>query len=314
MQYFPLIKQEKSDGALIVPSLNEFITSEQGLVKGTRKSPWKRITFWLAWSLLLFGGSRPTWVGDPILPPISGRDMILAVDISGSMGTQDLGLNGQLTTRLSVVKKVVNSFLSEREGDRVGLILFGSQAYLYTPLTFDLGTVKTFLNDAPIGIAGGKTALGDAIGLATKHLASRTKGERVIILLTDGANNSGDISPLKAAQLASKAEIRIHTIGVGSKKSQFPGFFGSQLINPSPDLDEKTLAEISRLTGGQYYRAENTEKLIEVYRIIDSIETIEIIGNPLRPTIALFYWPLSIAWTLMLLLVGIQLIRKTRYD
>lgn len=231
---------------------------------------------------------------------------MLAVDISGSMGTEDLQLGGQLVNRLTVVKNVVSQFIEAREGDRVGLILFGTNAYLQAPLTFDLKTVNRLLIEAPVGIAGGKTAIGDAIGLAVKRLRQRPEGERVLILLTDGANNVGEVAPVKAAELAAQDDIRIYTIGVGADEMRLPsllGVFGARVVNPSAELDEETLTEIADTTGGRYFRAQNTAKLVEIYDIIDDMEPIEQDAETYRPIAVLYYWPMSVAWGLFLFLM-----------
>ena len=154
--------------------------------------------------VLVIAGMQPRWVDEPISLPSNGRDLLLAVDISGSMGTEDMRLGGNEVPRLDAVKTVVGDFVELRKGDRLGLILFGTQAYLQAPLTFDRSTVRALLTETPIGIAGGKTAIGDAIGLAVKRLLDRPAEHRVLILLTDGVNNVGEVSPLQAAKLAAK--------------------------------------------------------------------------------------------------------------
>ena len=171
-------------------------------------------------------------------------------------------------------------------------------------MTFDLSTVGTLLAEAPVGIAGGKTAIGDAIGLAVKRLRSRPEGDRVLILLTDGANNVGEIAPVKAAELAAQEGVKIYTIGVGADEMQLrmPGLFGalgSRIVNPSAELDEQTLQTIAERTQGQYFRARNTEKLAEIYGIIDDLEPVEQEGDTFRPTISLFHWPLALGWKLL---------------
>ena len=173
---------------------------------------------------------------------------MLAVDISGSMATEDMVINGEYVDRLTAVKLVVSDFVSRRVGDRVGLILFGTNAYLQAPLTFDLKTLDRFLLEAPVGIAGGKTAIGDAIGLAVKRLRQRPQQDKVIILLTDGANNVGEVEPRKASELAANDKIKIYTIGVGADEMRLPsifGAFGNRVTNPSADLDERTLTAVS---------------------------------------------------------------------
>lgn len=287
--------------ALTVPDVTHFKPDEPtaGLqVRG--RWPWRLIVLWLIWAALVLAAARPQWTGDPVTLPTTGRDLMLAVDISGSMGTEDMQLGNRLVNRLAVVKSVVGDFVERRRGDRVGLILFGTNAYLQAPLTFDLASVDRLLTEAPVGIAGGKTAIGDAIGLAVKRLRQRPQGNRVLILLTDGANNVGEVAPDKAAELAAVEGIRIYTVGVGSEAMPMPSIFGfsSGMINPSADLDEDTLQHIADVTDGRYFRAENTEQLVEIYDLIDAMEPIEQEAETYRPISALYYWPLGIAWLL----------------
>ncbi len=298
---------QRQQAALTVPSISTFRAEEASRagMAGSRL-PWRVLLLWLVWLALVCAAARPQWTGEPVTLPTSGRDLMLAVDISGSMGTEDLQLGGQLVNRLTVVKNVVRDFVARRQGDRVGLILFGTNAYVQAPLTFDLPTVNQLLVEAPVGIAGGKTAIGDAIGLAVKRLRQRPAGDRVLILLTDGANNVGEVAPVKAAELAAQEGIRIYTIGVGADEMRLPsifGSFGSRVVNPSAELDEGTLTAIAGATGGKYYRAQNTAKLIEIYDIIDALEPIEQEAETYRPIAALYYWPLTAAWLAFLVLL-----------
>jgi Ca-activated chloride channel family protein len=302
-----LAPRDRQQAALTVPDVASFRLDEA--VRGSGESerlPLRTVLLWLTWLLLVVAIARPQWTGEPVSLPTTGRDLMLAVDISGSMGTEDLQLGGQLVNRLTVVKNVVGQFIAAREGDRVGLILFGTNAYLQAPLTFDLETVGRLLAEAPVGIAGGKTAIGDAIGLAVKRLRERPTGDRVLILLTDGANNVGEVAPVKAAELAAQDHIRIYTIGVGADEMRLPsllGVFGSRVVNPSAELDEGTLTEIAETTGGRYFRAQNTAKLMEIYDIIDAMEPIEQEAETFRPIAALYYWPMAAAWCLFMVLL-----------
>jgi Ca-activated chloride channel family protein len=308
---------QSHQAALRVPDLAPFISNT------TTGSPAHRFTFaivalWLAWLLLLGAVARPQITGQPVNLPASGRDLMLAVDISGSMNTEDMELAGRRLNRLAVVKNVVSDFIQRRQGDRVGLILFGSNAYLQVPLTFDLATVESLLREAPVGIAGGKTAIGDAIGLAVKRLRERPEESRVLILLTDGANNIGEVEPLKAAELAAENNIRIHSIGVGAESLRLPGLMGilgSRLVNPSADLDEATLQEIASTTGGRYFRARRTAELEEIYRLLDRLEPVEQEAATYRPVRSLFHVPLAASWLLFMWCIGWpsgETSRKTR--
>ncbi len=251
----------------------------------------------LAWILLVLAAARPQLAGEPIYVPTEGRDLMLAVDISGSMATEDMRLGGEITDRLTAVKAVAGDFIDRRKGDRVGLILFGRNAYLQTPLTFDRETVRTLLNEAAIGLAGKETALGDAIGLAVKKLRDRPEDNRVLILLTDGASTAGEVPPLKAAQLAASAGVRIHTIGVGTEG---PGLLG--LAIPRGELDEATLQAVAGETGGRYFRARDIRSLQEIYALLDALEPVEGEDRSFRPVDELYAWPLGGAFVLGALL------------
>ena len=257
----------------------------------------------VVWVLLLLAAARPQWVGEILTLPVTGRDLLLAVDISGSMDTQDMILDQRAVNRLAVVKKVAGEFIQRRKGDRVGLVLFGSRAYLQTPLTFDRDTVDHLLQEAAIGLAGKATAIGDAIGLAVKRLQDQPADSRVLILLTDGANTAGSITPRKAAELAAAADLRIYTIGVGAEEMLERSLFGTRRVNPSSDLDEDTLTEIARVTGGRYFRARDTEELEEIYELLDQLEPVEQDTQTFRPVRALYPWPLALATALALALL-----------
>ena len=305
-----LPSRQRKQAALTVPDVSHFRPDDDGSRAGPGRWPWRLLALWLIWLALVGAAARPQWTGAPVTLPTTGRDLMLAVDISGSMGTEDMQLGNRLVNRLTVVKNVVSEFVAQRQGDRVGLILFGTNAYLQAPLTFDLASVNRLLTEAPVGIAGGKTAIGDAIGLGVKRLRNRPEGDRVLILLTDGANNVGEVAPDKAAELATVEGIRIYTIGVGAESMRMPSIFGvfsSGIINPSAELDEETLQHIANVTEGRYFRAENTEQLMEIYDLIDAMEPIEQEAETYRPITALYYWPLGAAWLLGLGLLAADL-------
>jgi len=296
----------RDEAALNVPfyqritALSESKTTTSTFLRGRRTLP--LIVLSLAWFCLVLAASKPQWVGDAVQLPSSGRDLMLAVDISGSMQQTDLELRGETTSRLMVVKQVLGEFIERRKGDRIGLLLFGTQAYLQAPLTFDRNTVGTLLNEAQIGFAGEQTAIGDAIGLAVKRLRQRPESSRLLILLTDGANTAGEITPLKAAELAQQQQIKIHTIGVGATEMIQPGFFGSRRINPSADLDETTLKQIAEQTGGQYFRATDTQQLQQIYALLDQLEPVIQDDETFNPVRSLYMWPLALALLLSMIL------------
>ncbi len=260
----------------------------------------------VAWLALLIALTRPTWVGEPVSLPTSGRDLLLAVDLSGSMQVEDMQVGQNTVSRIDAVKQVVGDFIERRHGDRLGLILFGSNAYVQAPLTFDRNTVKRFLWEAQLGFAGRETAIGDAIGLSVKRLRERPADSRVLILLTDGAHNAGEVQPFDAARLAADNGVKIHTIGIGSDKMVMPGLFGSsfgsQVVNPSRDLDEHSLRQIASMTGGNYFRARDPAELVNIYELLDALEPVEQEAQSYRPRKSLLHLPLGIAFALSLLL------------
>ena len=283
------------EAALRVPFLRDFIDVQTGPGLARRRPHWPLLLAALAWVLLVGASMRPEWLGDLVDIPVSGRDLMLAVDLSGSMQEEDFTLNGRDVDRLTATKYVAGEFIERRVGDRIGLILFGEQAYLQAPLTFDRDTVRTFLDESAIGLAGKATAIGDAIGLAVKRLRGRDQENRVVILLTDGANTAGAVEPLEAAELAAREGLRIHTIGVGAVEMRVRDLFGFRNVNPSTDLDEDTLKAIAARTGGRYFRARDTQELEEIYRLLDRLEPVA--GDPkrFRPRSALFHIPLALS-------------------
>jgi Ca-activated chloride channel family protein len=209
-------------------------------------------------------------------------------------------LGNKAVNRLAVVKKVAGEFIQRRRGDRVGLVLFGSRAYLQTPLTFDTETTAILLDESEIGLAGRETAIGDAIGLAVKRLRDDASSERVLILLTDGANTSGEVQPMQATEFAAREGLTIYTVGVGADEMMVQDFFGSRLVNPSADLDEDTLKAIAERTGGAYFRARDAKALAEIYERLDELEPVESDQEAIRPVDELFFWPLSMAFLVVL--------------
>lgn len=285
-----------NDAALKVPVTSYLAEVTAGGTVDTRVD-WRLLALWTVWTLVLAAAARPQFVGDPVDLPISGRDLLLAVDLSGSMEEQDFQLNGQWVDRLTATKSVAADFIANRVGDRLGLLLFGREAYLQTPLTFDRKTIQTLLDEAVIGLAGKETAIGDAIGLAIRTLddAGVEEGRRVMILLTDGANTAGAVDPLKAAELAAQRSMIIYTIGIGADALTVRSLFGLRQINPSADLDEQTLTAIADMTGGRYFRARDTEELAQIYAILDELEPAESDESGFRPVSEFFHWPLGAA-------------------
>jgi Ca-activated chloride channel family protein len=255
---------------------------------------------WIAWALLCVAAARPQQLGELVRPPQAGRDLMLAVDLSGSMSDEDMQLGGGLVDRLTAAKAVLADFLDRRSGDRVGLIVFGQKAYALTPMTLDLDTVREQLDDSVVGLAGRETAIGDAIGLAVKRLKPKTAArqpskQNVLILLTDGVNTAGMLDPLKAAELARDNGVRIHAIAFGGEGGGL-SVFGIPLHLPGggEDIDETTLKRIADLTGGKEFRARDTEQLAGIYAEIDRLEPVKRPGQSVRPRIERYPWPLGI--------------------
>ena len=261
----------------------------------------------IAWLSLVTAIARPVNIGDPVALPTTGRDILLAVDISGSMEREDMIINGRQVDRLYAVKSVVSEFVNTREGDRLGLILFGERAYLQTPLTFDTKTLQDLLIEAQIGFAGNGTAIGDAIGLSVKKLKERPDSNRVLILLTDGSNTAGVLSPSEASDIAKKAKVKIYTIGIGDGRQRNQVLFGQTLVNQNNDLDERTLTAIADLTGGKYFRARDPRELRSIYDQLNKLEPIDQDEELLRPITSLFHWPLALFLTCSLLIILIRL-------
>jgi Ca-activated chloride channel family protein len=257
----------------------------------------------LAWLCLVIAATRPQWVGPPQAQHRSGRAMLLAIDLSGSMRTEDMQLAGQDVSRFGAVEAIAGDFITRRAGDELGLVLFGSRAFLVTPLTYDLDAVRAQLKGAAVGLAGTETAIGDAIAVAVKRLAGLPQQARVLVLLTDGVNNAGSISPEQAAAAAKAAGVRVYTIGVGATQMRVPDFFGMRMVNPSADLDEAMLTRIANQTGGRFFRATDTRALAEAYRTIDALEPMPQHGPVLRPRHELFRWPLGAALLLFVLVL-----------
>ena len=247
----------------------------------------------LIWVLLVLAVAGPRWVGQPVPLTREGRNIMLTLDLSGSMALDDMVLHGRRATRLAVVKKSAKDFVAARTSDRIGLILFATRAYMQTPLTYDHQNVLARIDDATVGLAGQSTSIGDALGLAVKRFQSVPAEGRVIILLTDGANNSGILTPLKAAQLAKMDHIKIYTIGLGSdnRAADFGGLLMG--LNPEVDLDEGTLKQIAEKTGGRYFYANDPKSLERIYQKINQLEIVKQDASTIRPQQEYYPWLLA---------------------
>lgn len=304
MQKYRQKNISKNDVLLRVPFLTQVdaFNQDTAAVSMGLNSRKKFLAFSI-WLLFILALANPRWLGEPTPITQSGHNIMLAVDLSPSMEIPDFTENQQTKNRLETVKEVAINFIKKRRGDKLGLILFGSKAYLQTPLTIDRLTVSNMLVDATIGLAGGRTAIGDAIALAIKKFVNEDVKSRILILLTDGGNNSGSIDPKEAAALAKDNQIKIYTVGIGASQMLISGMFGPQVINPSVDLDEELLKKIATITNGQYFRAQDKQTLAEILNAIDKLEPIEMSAKTLRPMTSLFYWPLTAALILLLIFI-----------
>lgn len=305
LAYWLLPKAKRQQAAVRVPFFNSLSGLEHSHGIAFQQRKWRLAGLALLWLSLVCAGAGPVWWGDPISLPASGRDLLLDVDLSGSMQIRDMQVNGRQVERIAAVKSVLKDFIKRRAGDRIGLILFGTHAYVQAPLTFDRATVAKFLQEAQIGFAGAdRTAIGDAIGLSVKRLRERPGDRHVMILLTDGSNNAGEVQPIPAARFAAENHVVIYTIGIGADEMVIPGpfggAFGARRINPSQDLDESVLRRIAKITGGQYFRARDPKQLQKIYHILDQLEPVQDKERTYRPQKALFFWPLGLALTISL--------------
>ena len=296
---------DNTDAALAVPLLNRYRFTESSI----RYSPNRmaRSCVWLFWVCLIAAASRPFWLGEPISRTVSGRDLMLAVDISGSMSEVDMTINSIAASRIDVLKIVAGKFIDRRQGDRLGLILFGTNAYAYVPLTFDLKTLKKLLLDVTTGLAGRHTAIGDAIGLSIKIMREQNSAHKVLILVTDGSNTAGFENPIVAAQAARRQGLTIYTIGVGTDAETLSRTYGQQSIPVGVALNETVLARIAEVTGGEYFRATNAPALEKIYLALDKLEPIEHQYQAHRPRTELFMMPLAAGLLAILLLITLSI-------
>lgn len=291
----PLLIASKQGAAVLrFPALDR--------LKHCQKVQWKskNLFLTLAWICLILALMQPEKVEQLRKVTNKGYDLLLAVDISGSMQALDFSTATKKVSRLDVVKEVVGKFVKDREGDRVGLITFGQNAYLHVPLTLDTTSLRHMLNDTVTGMAGNGTAIGDAIGMGVRTLRERPLGSRVLVLLTDGEDNSSRIPPLEAAKLAHQAGIRIYTIGVGKKGPvPFPTQFGYGMAEIA--MDEELLKQIASMTGGHFYLATDKKALESIYNEINTLEktdkeqTLYLLREPL------YYYPLIFAMIFLFL-------------
>ncbi|MGU9978088.1 MAG: VWA domain-containing protein [Candidatus Oxydemutatoraceae bacterium WSBS_2016_MAG_OTU14] len=267
-----LLRPVKSaqQSSIRIPFFQDFALAQQGALQ----TLFNRSLWWLAllaWCLLVAAAARPQWVGEIKQIPTSGRNLILAMDLSGSMKEKDYNLSGRRVNRFQAAQVVAKEFVERRRGDRIAVVVFADHPYLLMPLSFDLDAVQEMLDETFIGLAGEKqTAIGDAMMMSLKQLQTYGEDNRVLILLTDGANNAGAFTPEQAVHYAVKEKMKVYTIGIGSGKTQ-RGFFS---FGRGAELDEKTLKMIAKETQGRYFRARDTTELRKIYALLDEIEPV----------------------------------------
>jgi Ca-activated chloride channel family protein len=263
-------------------SLTHSMTSKMAELAGSGWRLWQKAPLILrtsCLSLLVLAAARPQLLELSREIPSSGVDIMLCLDTSGSMQALDFQLDAKPVSRLTAVKKVVKDFINKREMDRVGLVVFGDQAFTQSPLTMDKGLLTELVDKMEIGMAGACTAIGSALAIGGRRLKDLKAKSKILILLTDGRHNAGDVTPEQAAAANRALGIKIYTIGVGGKGPapfEKKTFFGTELVYRRADLDEDTLEKVAGIAGGKYFRAADSEQLAEIYEMIDREEKTDI--------------------------------------
>ena len=275
--------------AVRVPFMDRLyvVTGRTGATGGAlvRRTRMQKAQIAFAWLALLTALARPTWMEDPIVRELPMRDLLVALDLSGSMETRDFtDASGQLTDRLDAAKQVLDQFLSRRDGDRVGLVFFGSAAFVQAPFTEDLEVVRELLDEAQVRMLGPRTVLGDSIGVAIRLFENSEVDERVMIVLTDGNDTGSLVPPVRAAEIARDNGVTVHTVAMGD-----PEAAGEQA------LDEETLRAVAETTGGGYFHAGDRVELERIYRALDQLNPRQVESLSYRPERELYFWPLGAA-------------------
>ena len=313
--------REEQRGALKLPGFKDL----EALVINQRKSRfWHKELFfpWLIWILLIIAVAQPLWMSDKTSRPVTGRDLMLLIDTSGSMRQMDFtrltadvrqevkdslstqrvsSMDYSSISRLGLVKILAAEFVRQRHGDRIGLILFGERPYLRAGLTFDRNAVEQLIGETEIALAGESTAIGDAIGLAIKRMQNLPAKNRVIVLLTDGGNNEGMVNPVKAAEVAAQTGIRIYTIGIGKTTNPGPNPYGIWSAENAQRFDETVLKAIAKISGGQYFHALDSSGLSAAYQRLNELEPALHPGSSKHLAYVLYPWPLGLALLLSVL-------------
>ncbi len=292
----PAIKNRST--ALLYPYFDRTaIVSKQKPKKAAyiKKRGWfASVSMYMIWLLLIVAMASPELVGKPEKTVKTSRNFLILADLSFSMANKDWFIDGRRVTRWNGVKDIMRDFIIRRESDKMGLIFFGSNAYIQAPFTTDLKTVRTMLDEADVGMAGQMTNIGKAVVKGMDMFERDTIQSKVMLLLTDGVDSGTEILPLDAANMAKKDSTIIYSVGIGD-----PG-------SSSSDLDERTLTEMAQLTGGKYFRAKDAEALENIYKELDLLEPIEYEEETYVPKTLLYFYPLGLAlgWGLFLILIN----------
>ncbi len=296
----PASEHETSRPILLHPALSRLAqTFHAAAVRPTLAERVKAVLLAIVWCALVLALMRPQWLEEHTEVKNRGYDLMLAVDSSRSMEALDFSVEGRQVNRMAVIKGVLGRFIEERQGDRIGLIVFGNQAFVLSPLTLDTAAVRALLDNVVPRMAGDGTAIGDAIGVGVKKLRERPEGSRILILITDGENTAGTLPPPMAAGLAGHYKVRIYTIGVGSK-GLVPFIEDGQMTKQRMEIDEDLLRRVAASTGGAYFRATDTHALEEIYQRIDALEKTEAETRRLWVPQPLYRWPLGVALAALL--------------
>lgn len=283
--WFLLPPRQRGRSALRVPFLSRLQDSHPNSGAVQRRVAGSLLLLAVGWILVVAALARPQWLEPPITRTIPTRDLLMIVDLSASMEQEDFtSLDGEFVDRLTAVKEVMGDFLTQREGDRVGLVVFGNSPFLQVPFTTDLELCRQLLDQSDVGMAGPRTALGDAIGLGIGLFDDSTAPAKTIIALTDGNDTGSSVPPVEASRIARDRDITIHTIAVGD-----PTTVGEEAI------DQQALKEVAENTNGEFFLALNRAELTDIYDSLDKIETREVKTVSHRPRRDLFFWPLGLA-------------------
>lgn len=295
----PAKQKKQNTSALKIPFFKQLVALKKTKTSSLKKEKFRSIFLIIAWIFFVIAAARPVWFLDHKTLPLETRNIILSLDVSGSMKEMDFTINNQKVDRLSAVKEVVNNFLTKRVDDNIALVLFADEAYTYAPLSYDKKTLKSLLQEINHGIAGNMTAMGDGLALAIENAIKVPAKSQIVILLSDGEASPGLVGLNEAIQLAKEKNVKVYTIGIGNHEN-YQQVFGMKVPMPS-SLDEQTLQFIAKETGGEYFLAQNTDTLEKIYQKIDALEKNESAQKQVKPKKELFFIPLTLGMIFLFL-------------